>query len=274
MGIFSYSRALGVAVMACGMVSFGPASDLAARTLLSPGSRKSAEPFGIFAFRLSGGGLWEKWLGVQRKLDDEQVQLALCDRDRKRCVSPAALRFLAIVDNAKAREGRAQIGEINRAINLAIHPMSDLAQYGEIDVWSSPLLTFTTGSGDCEDYAIAKFVALRQAGISPEGLTDRDHARHHSWRGSRGCGGAAGRPLAHTRQPPHGDGRGRACQELPTAVRHRSIRRHAVRRRTLARGRARPGAVRSAQIGCRAGLDLIFQLDITMFHSNCLSYIY
>jgi hypothetical protein len=37
---------------------------------------------------------------------------------------------------------------------------------------------------------------------------------------------------------------------------------------------ARPGAVRSAQIGCRAGLDLIFQLDITMFHSNCLSYIY
>jgi hypothetical protein len=118
------------------------------------------------------------------------------------------------VDNAKAREGRAQIGEINRAINLAIHPMSDLAQYGEIDVWSSPLLTFTTGSGDCEDYAIAKFVALRQAGISPEGLTDRDHARHHSWRGSRGCGGAARRPLAHTRQPPHGDGRGRVCQEL------------------------------------------------------------
>jgi predicted transglutaminase-like cysteine proteinase len=134
MGIFSYSRALGVAVMACGMVSFGPASDLAAGTLLSPGSRKSAEPFGIFAFRLSGGGLWEKWLGVQRKLDDEQVQLALCDRDRKRCVSPAALRFLAIVDNAKAREGRARIGEINRAINLAIHPMSDLAQDGEIDV--------------------------------------------------------------------------------------------------------------------------------------------
>ena len=72
--------------------------------------------------------------------------------------------------NAKAREGRARLGEINRAINLAIHPMSDLAQYGEIDVWSSPLLTFTTGSGDCEDYAIAKFVALHQAGIPPEDL--------------------------------------------------------------------------------------------------------
>jgi predicted transglutaminase-like cysteine proteinase len=122
------------------------------------------------AFRLSGGGLREKWRGVQRKLDDERVQLALCEGDRERCASPAALRFLAIVDNAKAREGRARLGEINRAINLAIHPMSDLDQYGEIDVWSSPLHTLTTGSGDCEDYAIAKFAALRWAGIAPEDL--------------------------------------------------------------------------------------------------------
>jgi hypothetical protein len=74
----------------------------------------------------------DRLLGVQRKLDDELIQLALCDGDRERCVSPAALRFLAIVDNAKAREGRARLGEINRAINLAIHPMSDLAQYREI----------------------------------------------------------------------------------------------------------------------------------------------
>jgi len=172
MGIFNCARTLVVAVMACATVSFVPASDLAAGTKLSPGhadlDRKSAEPFGAFAFRLSVGG--ESWLAVQRKLDDELVQLTLCDGDRERCVSPAALRFLAIVDNAKAREGRARLGEVNRAINLAIHPMSDLAQYGEIDVWSSPLLTFTTGRGDCEDYAIAKFVALHLAGIPPEDL--------------------------------------------------------------------------------------------------------
>ena len=102
----------------------------------------------------------EKWLGVERKLDDERVQLALCDGDRERCVSPAALQLLAIVDSARARDGRARLGEINRAINLAIRPMTDMAQYGQIDVWSSPLVTFTTGAGDCEDYAIAKFVAL------------------------------------------------------------------------------------------------------------------
>ena len=129
--------------------------------------RKSAEPFGLFAAPLSEGGVVEKWLRVERKLDDEKVQLALCDGDRERCASPAALRFLAIVDDARSREGRARLGEINRAINLSIRPMSDEAQYGQPDVWSSPLVTFAHGAGDCEDYAIAKFVALRMAGSLP-----------------------------------------------------------------------------------------------------------
>ncbi len=153
------------------MAWFGPA---AASTLDSSGSSetvaRSTEPFGLLASTLSAGALREKWLSVEHKLDDERVQLALCDGDRDRCVSPAALQLLAIVDSARVREGRARLGEINRAINLAIRPMSDLAQYGAIDVWSSPLVTFTNGAGDCEDYAIAKFVALRQAGISPDDL--------------------------------------------------------------------------------------------------------
>jgi hypothetical protein len=90
MRISGYSRALRIAVAAFGMAWFGPAADLAAGTLLSPGPavlvRKSAEPFGLFAAVLSGGGLREKWLEVERKLDDERVQLALCDGDRDRCV--------------------------------------------------------------------------------------------------------------------------------------------------------------------------------------------
>jgi predicted transglutaminase-like cysteine proteinase len=175
MGTFGHLHAWRGMVLACGLVWFGPAANLEAATLLTPGSaalvRKSGEPFGAFAAILTyGGGLRAKWLGVERKLDDERVQLALCDGDRERCVSPAALQLLAIVDNARAREGRARIGEINRAINLAIRPMSDLAQYGQTDVWSSPLVTFAHGAGDCEDYAIAKLVALRLAGLASEDL--------------------------------------------------------------------------------------------------------
>jgi predicted transglutaminase-like cysteine proteinase len=186
MGISGHSRALRAVVCAWAIVWFGPG--YAAGTPDTSGASDRAgpaEPFGLFAARLSGGGLLAKWLGVQRRLDDERVQLALCEGDRDGCVSPAALRFLAIVDAAKARDGRARLGEINRAINLAIRPMSDLAQYGEIDVWSSPLATLARGAGDCEDYAIAKFVALQLAGVAPDdlrivimrdGIRGEDHA--------------------------------------------------------------------------------------------------
>jgi predicted transglutaminase-like cysteine proteinase len=173
MGFFGHPHAWRALVLACLMAWFGPAAELIAGTLDSASlesANRSDEPFGLFAATLSAGPVREKWLGVERKLADEGVQLALCDGDRERCVSPAALQFLAIVDVGRARDGRARLGEINRAINLAIHPMSDLAQYGQIDVWSSPLDTFASGAGDCEDYAIAKFVALRQAGVAPDDL--------------------------------------------------------------------------------------------------------
>ena len=46
--------------------------------------------------------------------------------------------------------------------------MSDVAQWGVPDRWSAPLATFASGRGDCEDYAIAKYVALRKAGLAED----------------------------------------------------------------------------------------------------------
>ena len=81
-------------------------------------------------------------------------------------IAPQRARtFLDIIAQGRARTGRARIGFINRAINLAIRPVSDLAQWSVLDRWSAPFDTLTSGLGDCEDYAIAKYVALTQAGI-------------------------------------------------------------------------------------------------------------
>jgi predicted transglutaminase-like cysteine proteinase len=174
MGWFNHARALRAAMVACLLACFGPvtAGHAAAPEFTGalgvPG--ESTEPFHLWTSRVFWGGLVAKWQTVVHRLDDERVQLALCDGDRENCASDAALRLLSIVDAGRQREGRARLGEINRAINLAIRPMTDLAQFGQEDVWSSPLATFYRGAGDCEDYAIAKFVALRMAGIAAEDL--------------------------------------------------------------------------------------------------------
>jgi len=188
MGLSVFSRAWRAGIVACGLAWFGPADLRAEMPIPSAATEltaRSAQPFGLPAFSLAGGGLRDKWLGVQRRLDDEMVQLALCEGDRDGCVSPAALKFLDIVDAARLRDGRARLGEINRAINLAIRATSDLAQHGQIDVWSSPLATLARGGGDCEDYAIAKFVALRRAGIAADDLRivimqDTIHGEYHA----------------------------------------------------------------------------------------------
>lgn len=127
------------------------------------------------------GGLWRKWRAAEAAIAADIEVMAACRAAPQHCTSPAALHFNAIVDAARAQSGRARVGHINRAINLAIRPMSDMAQHGVEDVWSSPLATLTTSAGDCEDYAIAKYVALREAGFAADDvrlLVVRNAAAH------------------------------------------------------------------------------------------------
>ena len=173
------SSALSAILLACGLFLIClPTHLMAAPSMAAPSTPPesldravgSDEPFGLSTATVTEGPVLEKWLNVEREVDDEQLVLRSCEEDRASCQSPTALQFLAIVDSGRALEGRARIGEINRAINLNLKPRSDLALYGAEDVWSPPLATFAIGAGDCEDYAIAKFVALQQAGISADDL--------------------------------------------------------------------------------------------------------
>ncbi len=123
-----------------------------------------AEPFGLVAVPVIGGGVVDKWNGVVTEIGQESGLLARCRDDAKQC-APAAQKFLAVIAEGRAHDGRARVGVINRAINLAIRPTSDLSQWGVEDRWSAPLVTLGSGRGDCEYYAIAKYVALREAGV-------------------------------------------------------------------------------------------------------------
>jgi predicted transglutaminase-like cysteine proteinase len=110
-----------------------------------------------------------KWADLQSRIQSEQETLAACRAGSTNCPA-AARRFLQIVELGRQRQGRARLAEINRGVNLSIRPVSDWAQYGVADFWSAPLVTLSAGAGDCEDYAVVKYVALREAGIAPDDL--------------------------------------------------------------------------------------------------------
>ena len=163
---FNAARAISIA---WGLCLIFPPTELMAGSLASPVAQAD-EPFRLSTSTVTAGTVLEKWRDVERKVDDERQVLKICEEARTSCRSQAALQFLAIVDGARARKGRARLGDVNRAINLKIKPISDLALYGVEDVWSPPLVTLAKGAGDCEDYAIAKFVALQAAGVSADDL--------------------------------------------------------------------------------------------------------
>jgi predicted transglutaminase-like cysteine proteinase len=163
------SRALSAFVL---LVSLAALSSPAAAGTAQAAAHPQAllEPYGSRMLMPTGGAMLEKWAAVLRQWKIEKQTLDACRAASGPCSDPAARELLSIVEAAKPLTGLAQLGQINRAVNLAIRPVDDLVAHGAIDVWSSPLATLATHAGDCEDYAIVKFVALLEAGIAPADL--------------------------------------------------------------------------------------------------------
>lgn len=151
---------------------------------LSEESAAGTEPFGLFLFRAPDGILWRKWRGVESDIIQDRLVLDRCRAHLETC-PPHAARFLSLINAVTSKSGRAQLDEANRVVNAAIGYVTDFAQYGEADRWSAPLETFATGKGDCEDYAIAKYVALQESGFPSDDLRlvlvrDRAVGRDHA----------------------------------------------------------------------------------------------
>lgn len=64
----------------------------------------------------------------------------------------------------------ARLEAMNRFFNLRIAYAEDIDATGQVDQWASPIETLAGGSGDCEDYAIAKYFSLIASGVAPPKL--------------------------------------------------------------------------------------------------------
>jgi predicted transglutaminase-like cysteine proteinase len=109
------------------------------------------------------GEILDRWHRVKADIAGEFEALRHCLVGSP--CPPAARRLLDISAEGAGRSGRARVGLINRAVDMAISPTSDERQWGVADRWSAPFETLASRRGDCEDYAIVKYVALLAAGV-------------------------------------------------------------------------------------------------------------
>jgi predicted transglutaminase-like cysteine proteinase len=134
----------------------------------SPSEMTSSVLFGMETEPLAGTAVSEKWNHAKAEIAHELDIVARCHRTG---ACPTAARKLIDLSAAGAgRDSRAKIGLINRAVDQAISPVSDDVQWGVPDRWSAPFETLRSSRGDCEDYAIVKYLALIEAGIPGDDL--------------------------------------------------------------------------------------------------------
>jgi predicted transglutaminase-like cysteine proteinase len=127
------------------------------------------EPFGLPTVAAPHGRLSITWRGLRQQMQAESYVIARCRALPDACTSVTALKFIAIAEQGRTHEGLARIGRINREVNLAIRALSTAAGAPPTK-WTSPLETLAAGVGDCKQYAVLKYAALRDLGYPTDDL--------------------------------------------------------------------------------------------------------
>ena len=66
----------------------------------------------------------------------------------------------AMIEKTRTESDLAKLERVNDFVNYRVSYANDNDVWGAEDYWATPLETFGKGRGDCEDYAIAKYVSL------------------------------------------------------------------------------------------------------------------
>jgi predicted transglutaminase-like cysteine proteinase len=98
-------------------------------------------------------GRFPKWLSMLSRWHQETCKAPDC----------AVAAWDAVIADLKGRDRQAQLVAVNTAFNKRRY-VGDTANWGKADYWETPY-EFLSRNGDCEDYAIAKFMALKAAGV-------------------------------------------------------------------------------------------------------------
>jgi len=71
----------------------------------------------------------------------------------------------SVIADVKTKTDKEKIFQINQFFNTQIQFQDDVQLWKNMDYWATPLETLGKAAGDCEDYAIAKYFSLLDAGV-------------------------------------------------------------------------------------------------------------
>jgi predicted transglutaminase-like cysteine proteinase len=139
--------------------------------------------FGSMTFRMANHRFAKDWHNVLKRHADQRATYENCGKPGFTC-SARVLAWRKLVASLRGLPEIEQLKRLNRAVNRLIPFADDLVAHGKRDHWASPL-EFLAARGDCEDYAILKFITLLELGFANDRLRvavvrDRDRRVLHA----------------------------------------------------------------------------------------------
>ena len=111
--------------------------------------------FGTTEIHSSNLKMFPKWRGTLKRFEDE-LKSCRTDQCKKK-------QWEAVIDGLRGKDLMAQLRAINTEMNDKRY-ITDPVNWNLPDYWATPF-QFMRKNGDCEDYAIAKYMALRDLGV-------------------------------------------------------------------------------------------------------------
>ncbi len=145
----SFTKATMIAIAALGSV------------VATPAAAQAPALFNTVEYRTNDLNQLPKWQATLQKIAKEQKTYATSS-------SKAVRAWQAMIRSNKGARQIDQLHVVNGFVNQWRY-RTDSYNYKQSDYWASPA-EFFSRSGDCEDYAIAKYVTLRQMGFSADQL--------------------------------------------------------------------------------------------------------
>ncbi|PHQ68545.1 MAG: hypothetical protein COB93_10385, partial [Sneathiella sp.] len=109
-----------------------------------------------------------QWQRVVESFDAATKEAKKCDAKIEDCRSQQMTLWRAKINELGRSAQQVQMQEINRFFNSWRH-RSDVENYGTDDHWATPL-EFVANGGDSEDFAIMKYLSLKELGFRPENM--------------------------------------------------------------------------------------------------------
>lgn len=175
------ARTISVALFGLGLAGYGvtatarPGPDVSAgespQNLKSTLPGKSGIAFGILGsleLKTTKHRFQKDWRDLLARFEDERALYESCKGEGGKC-PPKLRQWRRLIDDLQGLPKSEQLAKLTRSLNRMVPYTEDPAAFGKKDYWATPVEFFRNG-GDCEDYAIIKFLSLLELGFSNDQL--------------------------------------------------------------------------------------------------------